>query len=179
MSKKAVFFDRDGTLNRSNILGNKSHAPTSFQDFELLPESVNVTKALKKSGFLVFVITNQPTISTGVLSISELEKMNTYTAKTLNIDHVYYCPHTETDSCNCRKPKSGMLIVASKEHNLDLSKSWMVGDTWRDVQAGKAAGCKTILLKRDWSESEKCEPDYIVKGNLGKVLDIILQRSRI
>lgn len=178
MLKEAVFFDRDGTLNRSNIINNKSHAPTTFDDFELFPEAEDVIKKLKDSNFVVLVITNQPTISTGILSLSELEKMNNHLLKILKVDDIHYCPHIDTASCDCRKPKAGMLFAAEEKHGIDLFKSFVVGDTWRDIAAGKSAGCKTILLKRLWSEREKCTPHYVV-NTLTQALDIILQRSKI
>lgn len=178
MLKEAIFFDRDGTLNRSIIVNNKSHAPTRFQDFQIFPEAIEITNKLRQQGFVVLVITNQPTISTGVLPLSELEKMNSHVLKVLEVDGVYYCPHTDIASCDCRKPKPGMLIAAAEEHGIDLSISFVVGDTWRDIVAGQAAGCKTILLRRSWSEEEKCKPDITI-DKLTQVLDIISQRSRI
>lgn len=178
MSKEAVFFDRDGTLNRSNFDGNKSHAPTTFADFEIFPEAIYVISRLKELGFQIIVITNQPTIATGVLPLSELEKMNKLLLDTLKVNAIHYCPHTDHVLCNCRKPEPGMLFAARDEHDLDLSKSFMVGDTWKDVIAGQKAGCKTILLRRQWSEEDKCNPDFVI-DKLSQALDIISQRSRI
>lgn len=176
MSKKAVFFDRDGILNKSFIINKKSYSPKSYQDFEIFPESIKVIKKLKKAGFLIIVITNQPDISTGLLAKKDLYKMHRDLKKTLFVDQIFHCPHTDEEGCSCRKPKPGMIKRASYKWGIDLDKSYLVGDQWKDVEAGLAAGVLTILIKRSYSGD--CSPHFIVKS-LEEIVDIILKTNTI
>lgn len=174
--KKAVFFDRDGTLNKSFIIKNKPYAPKSYKDFQIFPESIEVVRILKKAGYLIVVVTNQPDISTGLISKSELKKMHRDLKKTLDIDEIFHCPHTDEKGCKCRKPKPGMIHKAKKKWGIDLNKSYLVGDQWKDIEAGRSAGVMTILVKRSYSGN--CLPHYTVK-KIGDVVDIILNRYNL
>lgn len=154
--QKAVFLDRDGTINKYvGFLRN-------IDDFELLPGVAEAIKRINASGYLAIVVTNQPVIARGEVTADELNlihnKMETLLgAEGAYLDGLYYCPHhphkgypeeikeLKTD-CDCRKPKPGMLLKAAQNFNIDLTQSWMVGDGENDVKAGKAAGCKTVLI---------------------------------
>lgn len=154
--QKAIFLDRDGTINKSNGF------ITRLEQFELLPGVAEAIKKINKSGYLAIVITNQPVIARGDCTFEELalihEKMETELGKGgAFIDAIYFCPH-HTDKgfpeerleykceCNCRKPKAGMFLQAAKDFNIDMSRSYMVGDSENDVKAGKNAGCKESIL---------------------------------
>lgn len=157
--QKAVFLDRDGTINRYvGFLRN-------IDDFELLPGVVEAIKAINASGFLAIVVTNQPVIARGEVTYDQLQeihnKMETLLgAEGAYLDAIYFCPHHPHKGyegeipelkieCDCRKPKPGMLLKAAEDFNIDLSLSWMIGDGENDVKAGKAAGCKTGLIGSD------------------------------
>lgn len=157
--QKAVFLDRDGTINK--YVGFLR----DINDFELLPGVAQAIKKINESGYLVIVVTNQPVIARGEVTINKLNeihnKMETLLGKEgAYVDAIYYCPHHPHKGyegevpelkidCECRKPKPGMLIQASKDFNIDLSKSWMIGDSENDILSGKKAGCKTVLVGED------------------------------
>lgn len=154
--QKAVFLDRDGTINKYVGFLRK------IEDFELLPDVAEAIRLINSSGYLAIVITNQPVIARGEVTTSELQlihnKMETLLgAEGAYIDGLYYCPHHPDRGfpgevaelkidCECRKPKPGLLLRAAKDFNIDLSASWMIGDGKNDVGAGKAAGCKTVVI---------------------------------
>lgn len=154
--QKAIFLDRDGTINKYVGFLKK------IDDFELLPNVADFIKLVNESEYLVIVVTNQPVVARGEVSIAELEKIHDKMEYLLGLeggflDMIYYCPHHPEKgfpneiselkiNCNCRKPKPGMLIKASIEYNIDLEQSWMIGDNERDIRAGISAGCKTILI---------------------------------
>jgi D-glycero-D-manno-heptose 1,7-bisphosphate phosphatase len=148
----AVFLDRDGVINESLVRNGRPYAPTHFAEFSILPGVCEALLSLKKAGYRLIVVTNQPDLAKGSLPPDELEKMHSKMLSTLPIDDVRVCPHIEEDGCSCRKPKPGMLIDAARELSLDLKKSFMVGDRWRDIDAGKAAGCKTVLIGDGYGE---------------------------
>lgn len=154
--QKAIFLDRDGTINKYvGFLRN-------IDDFELLPNVSEAIRQINRSGYLAIVVTNQPVIARGEVTVSELgeihNKMETLLgADGAYLDGIYFCPHHPDSgfegevkelkiNCDCRKPKPGMLLQAAEDFNIDLTQSWMIGDGESDVQAGKAAGCKTALI---------------------------------
>ena len=155
--QRAVFLDRDGTINKYiGFLRN-------VDEFELLDGVCEAIKKINQSGYLAIVVTNQPVIARGEVSYEELQEIHNKMETLLGnegayVDAIYYCPHHPHKGyegevpelkidCECRKPKPGMLLQAAKDYNIDLSQSWMVGDSDNDVQAGKAAGCKTALVE--------------------------------
>ena len=157
--QKAVFLDRDGTINKYvGFLRN-------IDDFELLPGVSNAIKTINNSGYLAIIVTNQPVIARGEVTYEELNaihnKMQTLLGREgAYVDAIYYCPHHPHKGyegeipelkidCECRKPKPGMLLEAANDFNIDLAQSWMVGDGENDIKAGKAAGCKTVLIGSD------------------------------
>ncbi len=146
--KKVIFLDRDGVINKK---APKSEYITSWKVFEFLPGSVKAMALLAQKGYIIFIITNQAGIARGFMTEAELEEIHKNMKNELNkhdvrIEKIYHCPHGWDEGCDCRKPKPGMLYKAAKEYNLDLSKTFFVGDDQRDLEAGTAAGCKTILV---------------------------------
>jgi len=183
---KAVYFDRDGVLTLSFINHKipKSFAakhPSKLRLFRTAPKIVHRLKAL---GYKIIVVSNQPDIVLNKISEQtklDLEKkfLKLIQSNKVPIDDIYYCNHHEKgvnpnykNTCNCRKPKPGMLKLAAKKWSIDLKNSYMIGDSWRDVEAGNNAGCTSILLERKWSKKEKCNPSFTIKA-LKEVLDII------
>ncbi|MCV0400959.1 MAG: HAD family hydrolase [Nitrosopumilus sp.] len=146
---KAIFLDRDGVLNKK-----REDYVKSIKELEIFPNIQKVILELKKRGFLIIVITNQSVINRGIITIKELEKIHLTIQKYLEeektkIDKFYFCPHRPNENCDCRKPKPGLILEAINEFSIDASKSWMIGDSITDIQAGKKAGCKTIFLKKN------------------------------
>jgi len=141
-----VFLDRDGVLNRPVLRGGRAVAPRAVAEFVLLPGVTAAVSALRHAGFLAVVVTNQPEIARGGLDPAELARMHDRLQHAVPLDAIYVCPHDDADACACRKPKPGLLRRASQEWNISLEASFMVGDTERDLAAGKAVGCTTILV---------------------------------
>jgi|SRR5579863_260548 len=145
---KAAFLDRDGVINRKPPEGQYV---TRWEDMQFLPGVADAIGLLNRSGFRVLVVSNQRCVAKGLVTAQELESMHQRMCERLEaaggtIDGVYYCPHEKSTECNCRKPAPGMLLTAAREHQLDLTASWMIGDSEIDVEAGRNAGCKTARL---------------------------------
>lgn len=174
-SHRAVFLDRDGVINRALERDAKPFPPRNLSEFEILPEVPAALKKLKAAGFLLVVATNQPDVGRGTLKQEIVEQIHAHMLSQLPIDRVEVCFHSGKDEppCDCRKPKPGMLQRAARELDIDLKYSWMVGDRWRDVDCGHAAGCKTIFIDCGYAEELKQRPGFIVK-NLAEAADIIL-----
>ena len=151
---KAIFFDRDGILTTEKIPPKDSkHIHINENIKEVLPH-------LKKMGYLLFCITNQPDVARGTKTKEEIQEVNDILwAMFPEIIKIESCIHDDQDNCVCRKPKSGMIICLAKEYEIDLSKSWVVGDTWKDIGAGMNAGTRTILLGK-LKDDDKYIPDY-------------------
>jgi D-glycero-D-manno-heptose 1,7-bisphosphate phosphatase len=145
---RAVFLDRDGVINRKPPEGDYV---TRWEDFHILPGVAEGIALLNRAGFLVIVVTNQRCIAKGLMSAAELEKMHECMTEVLGkagaiVDGTFYCPHEIEPACDCRKPAPGMLLNAARLHDIELSASWMIGDSEIDVEAGRNAGCKTVRL---------------------------------
>jgi len=178
-SKRAVFLDRDGVVNRALVTNGKPYPPETVEAFEFLPGVVQAAQALSQAGFKLIVITNQPDVATGKQRRDVVESMHQLVEITMPVNAIKVCYHTDQDDCNCRKPKPGMLLDAAEELSLDLPSSYMVGDRWRDVAAGKAAGCKTILVESGYQEKPAENPDEIVFSFLEASELILSQQIRI
>jgi D-glycero-D-manno-heptose 1,7-bisphosphate phosphatase len=148
----AIFLDRDGVLNRSFIHDGKPFAPTKLEEFEILPGVPEALRDLKNQGYKLIVVTNQPNVARGNQSTQTLEAMHQILTSQLPLDDILLCPHTDDDHCDCRKPQPGMLLAAARKHHIDLANSYMIGDRWRDIEAGYNAGCRTILIDYGYSE---------------------------
>jgi D-glycero-D-manno-heptose 1,7-bisphosphate phosphatase len=172
---RAVFLDRDGVINRALTRDNKPYPPTNLAEFELLPGVIEACRQLKQAGFLLVVATNQPDVGRGTLKQEVVESLHAYMCRELPLDRVEVCYHSGQglSDCDCRKPKPGMLLRAARELNIDLAASWMVGDRWRDIDCGHAAGCRTVFVDYGYDEPLQQPPDFRVP-NLLKAADIIL-----
>ena len=174
--KKAVFLDRDGVLNRSFIKNGKPFPPFDLNNVEILEGVKDAIIALKKENWLVIVITNQPDVARNKASKQNVEKINSYLKLILQFDEIFTCYHDDIDACECRKPKPGMLVAASKKNNIDLNNSYMVGDRWSDIEAGNNVGCKTIFI--DYNYNEKRPENYNHKTkSLKEATKIILKNG--
>lgn len=178
--RRAVFLDRDGVINRALEREAKPYPPASLAEFEILPEVPSACAKLKAAGYLLVVTTNQPDVGRGTLKQEVVEKIHAHMAAQLPIDRVEVCfhPGKGLSDCDCRKPKPGMLLQAAHELGIDLARSWMIGDRWRDIDCGHAAGCKTVFIDRGYAEALKHKPDFWA-GNLTEAADTILRESKM
>jgi len=174
---RAVFLDRDGVLNAVVMRGGRPSAPRTLAEFEILPGVSESLAALRAAGFLLVVASNQPDVARGLVTRETVEGMHDRLRAALPLDDVRVCWEIETPTSTCYKPKPGMLIAAADERGIDLRRSYMVGDRWRDVGAGKAAGCFTVFVDRGYGEVLRDRPDAVCKG-LAEAAEIILSRDR-
>jgi D-glycero-D-manno-heptose 1,7-bisphosphate phosphatase len=173
--QRAVFLDRDGVINRSLIRDGKPYPASSLGEFDILPGVVETCAKLKQAGFLLVVATNQPDVGRGTLKQEIVEAIHAHMRRVLPIDRVEVCYHPGRGApeCDCRKPKPGMLLRAAREMGIDLRASWMIGDRWRDIDCGHAAGCHTILIDYHYPEELRQPPDFRAQS-LWEAADIIL-----
>jgi D-glycero-D-manno-heptose 1,7-bisphosphate phosphatase len=173
----AVFLDRDGVINKAFVRDGKPFSPPTPQELEILPGVPEALRDLKSHGYKLIVVTNQPDVARGKLSQRTLAAIHEDLRASLPLDDILACVHTDSDNCDCRKPLPGMLLEAAKKHNIDMAASYMVGDRWKDIDAGYNAGCRTILVDYGYLErrSERI-PDRIVKS-LREAADWIIRSN--
>jgi len=164
--KKAIFLDRDGVVNSSIVVDGKPYPPRSLDQLEILPGVENALLKFRENGYLCIVITNQPDVARGKVSLQSVEELNQYLLSKLAIDDVYSCYHDDKDQCECRKPKPGAIIDAGQKYDIDLINSYMIGDRWRDVEAGLSAGCKTAFIDYNYNEKRPVGHTYSVESLL-------------
>ena len=150
--RKTIFFDRDGVLNNLIKRNGSYYSPQRSQDFRIADDAKDVIKHVHEMGYLAIVISNQPDISRGKLKQSELNKMTDMLFEELNLDDVFYCTHDDNNDTGCRKPAPGLFFTAQKKYNIDFKKSFMIGDTWKDVEAAKNANISMILLNKVYNQ---------------------------
>jgi D-glycero-D-manno-heptose 1,7-bisphosphate phosphatase len=158
--RRAVFLDRDGVINRALVTEGKPYPPSSLSELEILPGVRDALQALRAADYLLIVVTNQPDVARGKTPMAVVEEINRYLGKCLPIDEFRTCYHDSGDGCDCRKPKPGALLAAATKHNIDPAASYMVGDRWRDTEAGVRAGCKTIFIDYGYAERQPDKADY-------------------
>lgn len=177
MSSPAVFLDRDGVLNRAVVRDGKPYPPQNLAEFEILEGVEAALHRLKNAGFWLVVVTNQPDVAKGIQRRDVVEAMHDRLRATLPLDAIKVCWCVEGPDCDCYKPKPGLVLGAAREFGIDLQRSFMVGDRWRDVGAGKAAGCFTIFLDRSYAEPLADRPDATCRS-LEDAAGVILARHR-
>jgi D-glycero-D-manno-heptose 1,7-bisphosphate phosphatase len=177
--RRAVFLDRDGVINRALVRDGRPYPPSNVAEFEILTGVAEACARLKQAGFLLVVATNQPDVGRGTVSRELVESLHAHMCRILPLDRVEVCYHAGKggSECDCRKPKPGMLVRAAGELNIDLKRSFMVGDRWRDIDCGHTAGCVTILVDYGYDESLRQRPDHRVQSLL-EAADVILGLSR-
>jgi D-sedoheptulose 7-phosphate isomerase len=172
--RPAVFLDRDGVLNRAVVRQGKPLPPASLDELEILPGTASSLHDLKSHGFDLYVITNQPDVARGTLTREAVEAIHRQLASALPIDAIFVCYHDDKNDCDCRKPRPGLILEAQRKHNIDLGRSFFVGDRWRDIDAGHAAGCKTILIDYGYDERKSAQPPDAVVKSLREAADWII-----
>jgi D-glycero-D-manno-heptose 1,7-bisphosphate phosphatase len=174
--QRAVFLDRDGVINAATIRNGKPYPPATLAELEILPGVPGALARLRDAGFRLIVVTNQPDVARGTQSRAVVDAMHARLAALLPLDEFRVCPHDDGDGCACRKPKSGLLEAAARDGGVSLAGSFMVGDRWRDVEAGRNAGCTTVFIDCDYREQRPDGADATV-GSLPEAVDWILSRS--
>lgn len=173
-----IFLDRDGVIIRKAADGEYI---TNVEEMNFLPGSAEAIAELSRSGFKIFVVTNQRGVATGRIKLLDLEDIHSRLRQVVaalggDLCDVFYCPHDIWEGCTCRKPKPGMLLQAAKEHQLLLSECWMVGDMETDIRAGKGAGCRTALITQSRDFSNWADKPDIWAENLASVAEEILRQ---
>jgi D-glycero-D-manno-heptose 1,7-bisphosphate phosphatase len=191
--RRAVFLDRDGTLNELMFAPDGTEeSPFRCEDLILRPGAGEFTRKMREAGYLAVLITNQPGVAKGKVTIDGLEQIHACLMRSLaeeggGLDAIYYCPHHPVgvpghgsssfiQSCDCRKPAGGLLLRAAKEMNIELSQSWMIGDKMTDVRAGQAAGCRSVLLGEN-PASGPVSSVYLHAADLRQAAELILSGS--
>jgi D-glycero-D-manno-heptose 1,7-bisphosphate phosphatase len=157
-----VFLDRDGVLNAPLMSDGLPGSPRDTSELELLPGVEEACAQLADAGLVLVVVTNQPDIARGKVDAAVVEELNKRLLGSLALHDVIVCPHDDGDGCDCRKPKPGMLLEGASRWDIDLSQSVMVGDRWRDIEAGRAAGTRTVFVERGYEEPAPDDPDLTV-----------------
>jgi D-glycero-D-manno-heptose 1,7-bisphosphate phosphatase len=172
--RPAVFLDRDGVLVVPQMRDGRSFAPRRLEDLHFYSEAKAALDRLKGEGYLLVVVTNQPDVGNKLISPSTIKQMHDRLCQELPIDRIEVCSHAQADDCVCRKPKPGMLLNAARECGIDLKKSFMVGDRASDIEAGVAAGCKTIFVDLDYANEPKPECFSHSVHSIAEAADIII-----
>jgi D-glycero-D-manno-heptose 1,7-bisphosphate phosphatase len=173
---RAVFLDRDGVIVIPEFRDGRSFAPTRLDHYAFYPDAPAALSRLKAAGFKLVVVTNQPDVGNGLIAKNVMDDMHDFLRKAMPLDMIKACFHPQSAQCECRKPKPGMLIEAARELQIDLTRSFMVGDRASDVEAGEAAGCGTVFIDLDYREQRPAAPTFTVRS-VAEAADCILNSS--
>ncbi len=173
----AVFLDRDGVLNEVVVRDGKPHPPAEPADLRIPPGTAEVLARLKKCDFLLLVVTNQPDVARGTQQRDTVEEMGRRLCTKLPLDGVLTCYHDDADGCDCRKPRPGLITRAVQQYGIDLNRSYLIGDRWRDIDAGANAGCKTIWIDRGYEEQPPSSAPTTRVKSLPEAVEWILARA--
>ena len=174
--QRAVFLDRDGVLNQAIVRDGKPYPPASVDELIIVPDAPLALDSLKQAGFRLLVVTNQPDISRGTQSRAAVEAIHQALREALPLDDFFFCPHDDSDHCDCRKPRPGLLLQGAEKYSIDLSRSFMVGDRWRDIEAGASAGCATVWIDYGYREKRSCVEPSAAVNSLSAAVDWILRQ---
>ena len=160
LTKRAVFLDRDGVINRAIVKDGKPFPPKSPSELEIFPGVSDALQLFKKADFLLIVVTNQPDVGRGKQKRETVEKIHSFLLEELPLDEIYVCWHGQDGDCDCRKPLPGMLSQAAEKYGINLKESFLIGDRWKDIDAGMSAGCQTIFIDHGYNETLRQTPNY-------------------
>lgn len=173
----AVFLDRDGTLNAAVVRDGLPYPPQSVADVAVLDGVADACARLSAAGLKLILITNQPDIARGTQDAAVVDAINVRLSELLALDDVVVCPHDDVDRCDCRKPLPGMILSAAERHDIDLRRSVTVGDRWRDIEAGRNAGTRTVFIDGGYAEKQPDSADLTVV-DLKESVSWILETAR-
>jgi len=163
-------------INRALVRDGRPYPPESLSELEVLPGVPEALSRLRGKGFLLIVVTNQPDVARGTVERAVVEEMNARLRESLPLDEIRVCYHDSSHACPCRKPNPGMILEAVKDHGIDISGSYLVGDRWRDLEAGERAGCHTIFVDHGYRERQPDRYDFRVTS-LSEAAAAILSES--
>ncbi len=172
--RRAVFLDRDGVLNEVLIQNGKPHPP-ALADFKIPPGTAEALLRLKQSDFLLLVVTNQPDVARGTQKRATVDEMGRRLRAELPLDDVLTCFHDDQDDCDCRKPRPGLVTRAAQQYGIDLGRSYLIGDRWRDIDAGTNAGCKTVWIDHGYTEQPPVSAPDARVASLPEAVEWILK----
>ena len=162
--RRAVFLDRDGVINRAIVRNGRPYPPANLTELEIPTGVPETLRELKAAGFMLLGVTNQPDVARGTQRQAVVEAINAALLVALPLHEILVCYHDDQDGCQCRKPLPGLLLQAAAKYTIDLSSSFMVGDRWRDVEAGHRAGCMTVLIEQAYLEARSSPPHCRVRS---------------
>ncbi|MGD9022899.1 MAG: D-glycero-beta-D-manno-heptose 1,7-bisphosphate 7-phosphatase [Deltaproteobacteria bacterium] len=184
---KIVFVDRDGVINR-----DRPDYVKTWSEFEFLPGSLDALRLLTHDGYLIIVVTNQSAINRGMVAEAAVQEIHTKMMAAVDefggtIEAVYYCPHIPDDRCNCRKPEAGLIYRAQADLGLNLSKACMIGDSLRDIQCARRAGCGRVILVRTGHgtqaealcRDDDSRPDHVADDLMAAVKWLLSESSEL
>ena len=157
---RAVFLDRDGVLNAAILRHGKPYPPATLAEVRILDDVPDALRLLKAAGLRLGVVSNQPDVARGTQSRQVVEAINAWLSAQLPLDRFDVCYHDEQDACECRKPKPGLILRSAKALGVDAAASFVIGDRWRDIEAGRAAGCRNVWIDRGYVEKQPSGHDY-------------------
>ena len=176
-SVRAVFLDRDGVINQAVVRNGKPYPPARLDEVRLTADAAEALKRLKERGFLLIVVTIQPDVRRGTTSKQTVEEIHAALAGQLPIDEFFICYHDDADGCECRKPLPGLLFQASQQYGITLRQSFLIGDRWRDIEAGAAAGCRTVLIDYGYHEQKPARPPDATALSLLEAVNWIIKQE--
>ena len=174
--KRAVFLDRDGVINQAIVRDGKPYPPSGVAELKIVGGAAEALHDLKQAGFLLIVVTNQPDIARGTQSRAAVDAIHQALSKALPLDDFFVCPHDDADHCDCRKPLPGLLLHAAEKYDIDMPHSFMVGDRWRDVDAGASAGCATAWIDYGYREKLSAAKPSAKVDSIRAAVDWILRQ---
>jgi D-glycero-D-manno-heptose 1,7-bisphosphate phosphatase len=174
--KRAVFLDRDGVINQAIVRDGKPYPPTGVGELKIVNGAAEALRDLKQAGFLLIVVTNQPDIARGTQDRAAVDAIHQALCETLPLDDFFVCPHDDSDQCDCRKPLPGLLLRAAEKYSIDMPQSFMVGDRWRDVDAGASAGCATVWIDYGYREKRPAAEASVTVDSIRAAADWILRQ---
>jgi D-glycero-D-manno-heptose 1,7-bisphosphate phosphatase len=175
---KAVFLDRDGVINYAIIKNGKPFSPNTLKEFVLVKDVKKSLDFLINHGFMLIIVTNQPNVARGLTTKDSQEEINNYIHSLLDITDIFACYHDDIDICECRKPKPGLIINAIEKYDIDLKRSFLIGDRWKDIEAAKSIGCRSIFLDNSYQEKQPKLYTYTTK-NLADAVKLIINEDKI
>jgi D-glycero-D-manno-heptose 1,7-bisphosphate phosphatase len=163
--KRAVFLDRDGVINKAIVREGRPHPPASVGETVLAEGAEESLARLRQRGFMLVLITNQPDVGRGMASRESVEEIHRFLFSKLALDDIFVCYHDDKDNCACRKPEPGLILEAATKYSIDIARSYLIGDRWRDIEAGNTAGCRTVFIDHRYNErGPATEPDIRVQS---------------
>ncbi len=176
--QRAVFLDRDGVINHAIVKAGKPYSPMDVSALKILPGVPEALLCLHDAGYLCIVVTNQPNVARGIQTRETIEAIHQTLLSTLTLDEIRVCYHDDADRCDCRKPAPGLLFAAAASRHLSLTQSFMVGDRWRDIEAGLRAGCRTIFIDYGYDDRPP-EGEHFRTTSLAEAVAWILKPQEV